>query len=145
MQTISILNKVELALRRQSSVRDRFEVSGVESRDRGGRRRDNLPQRLDIKSPEILGTRIKTLGGDGCRNSRGCLREMENIFLREQKLVLVVNEDRTRIDGSDSEQSATLQHPWPPLLICSQCQRLGVYLWPYWYWFIIAPTSIQGK
>ena len=36
MQTISILNKVELALwRRQSSVRDRFEVSGVESRDRG--------------------------------------------------------------------------------------------------------------
>ena len=64
MQTISILNKVELALRRQSSVRDRFEVSGVESRDRGGRRRDNLPQRLDIKSPEILGTRIKTLGMD---------------------------------------------------------------------------------
>ena len=132
MQTISILNKVELALRRQSSVRDRFEVSGVESRDRGETRRDNLPQRLDIKSPvrEILGTRIKTLG-DGCRNSRGCLREMENIFLREQKLVLVVNEDRTRIDGSDSEQSATLQHPWPPMLICSQCQRLGVYLWPY--------------
>ena len=35
MQTISILNKVELALRRQSSVRDGFEVSGVESRDRG--------------------------------------------------------------------------------------------------------------
>ena len=79
MQTISILNKVELALRRQSSVRDRFEVSGVESRDRGETRRDNLPQRLDIKSPE----RRDSWNED--KDSRGWMSELSRLFARNGK------------------------------------------------------------
>ena len=52
------------------------------------------------RATQILGTRIKTWGW--MTELASCLRERENIFLRERRLVLVVNEDRTRIDGSDS-------------------------------------------
>ena len=103
-------------------MRDRFEVSEVELRDRGDAEitclKDSISRAHRDSWNEDKGSGLDD--GTGV----GCLREMENIFLREDtRLVLVVNEDRTRIDGSGSGAICHITAPWqawPAPLICSQ-------------------------
>ena len=70
------------------------------------------------RATQILGTRIKTWGW--MTELASCLRERENIFLRERRLVLVVNEDRT-YDKDVTEEMLSI-------LGCSNGAQVDQYL-----------------